>query len=70
MQGTNEPIYKTETDSQTQRTELQMPKGEGEGAGWTGIVGFVDADYHIDFTYFTVIKVQPIYNVSSKSVVQ
>ena len=25
--GTSEPIYKTETDSQTQRTDLWLPKG-------------------------------------------
>ena len=27
--GTNEPIYETETDSQTQRTDLWLPQGEG-----------------------------------------
>ena len=26
--NTNEPIYKTETDSQTQRTNLWLPGGE------------------------------------------
>ena len=25
--GTDEPIYKTETDSQTQRTDLWLPRG-------------------------------------------
>ena len=25
--GTSEPIYKTETDSQTQRTDLWLPRG-------------------------------------------
>ena len=29
---TNEPIYKTETDSQTQRTDLQLPRRR-EGLG-------------------------------------
>ena len=27
----NELIYKTETDSQTQKTNLQLPKGKGTG---------------------------------------
>ena len=31
---TNELIYKTETDSQTQKTILWLPKGKG---GWEGI---------------------------------
>ena len=29
--GTNEPTYETETDSQTQKTDLQLPRGEGWG---------------------------------------
>jgi len=32
--GTNEPIYRTETDSQTRRTDLWVPRGRGEGVGW------------------------------------
>ena len=28
---TNQLIYKTETDSQTQKTNLWLPKGKGEG---------------------------------------
>ena len=32
---TNEPIYETETDSWTQRTDLSLPRGEsGGGVGW------------------------------------
>ena len=31
--GTNAPIYKTETDSQTQKTNLSLPKGKGTGGG-------------------------------------
>ena len=27
--GTDEPIYKTETDSQTRRTDLWLPSGSG-----------------------------------------
>ena len=30
---TNELIYKTETDSQTQRTDLWLPGGKGGGGG-------------------------------------
>ena len=41
--GTNEPIYKTETNLQTQPTDL-LPKGMGEGVGWTGSLGLVDAN--------------------------
>ena len=28
--GTNEPIYKAETDSKTQRTDLWLPGGRGK----------------------------------------
>ena len=41
---TNELIYETETDSQTQRPDL--PRGR-EGEGWTGSLGLADASYHI-----------------------
>ena len=37
--GTNEPIYKTETDSQTQRTDLWLVRGGGTGVGWIGSLG-------------------------------
>ena len=30
---TNELIYKTETDSQTQRTDVRLPRGKGRGGG-------------------------------------
>ena len=30
---TNELIYKTETDAQTQKTDLLLPKGKGGGGG-------------------------------------
>ena len=30
---TNELIYKTETDSQIQKTNLRLPKGKGGGGG-------------------------------------
>ena len=41
--GTNEPIYKTETDSQPQRVDLQLPSGRGEGVGQTRSLWLVDA---------------------------
>ena len=31
--GTNELTYKTETDSQTQKTNLRLPKRKGGGGG-------------------------------------
>ena len=34
---TKESIYKTETDSQTQRTDLQVPKGRGQERDGLGI---------------------------------
>ena len=45
--GTNEPMYKTETDSQTWRIDLWLPRGRGEGMGWTGSLGLVYANYSI-----------------------
>ena len=30
---TNGPIYETETDSQTQRADLWLPRGMGQGRG-------------------------------------
>ena len=37
--GTNEPIYKPETDSQTQRTDSWLSRGRGEGVRWTRSLG-------------------------------
>ena len=34
--GTNEPPYKTETDSRTQRAHLRLPRGWGKEEGQTG----------------------------------
>ena len=44
--GTNEPIYRKETNSWTQRTDLRLPRGGG-GNGWAGSLGIVDANYCI-----------------------
>ena len=34
--GTGEPIYRKETDSQTWRTDLWLPKGRARGREWAG----------------------------------
>ena len=35
--GTNELIYKIETDSQTLKTDLWLPKGKGDGKNGLGV---------------------------------
>ena len=45
--GTKEPIYKTETDSHTWRTDLWLPRGIRERVGWTESLELVDANYYI-----------------------
>ena len=35
--NTNESMHKTETDSQTQKTNLWLPKGKGEGKNKLGV---------------------------------
>ena len=45
--GTNEPTYKTETDSQNVENRFVVAKGEEKGVGWTGSLGLVDAKYYI-----------------------
>ena len=42
---TNELIYKTETNTQTQKT--QFPWGRGMGKGMMGNFGLADANYYI-----------------------
>ena len=37
--GTNEPIYKTETDSQTWRADLWLPSGRGREKDEPGVLG-------------------------------
>ena len=43
--GTTDPIYKTETESQTWRTDLGLPKGRGREWDELG-VWLVDANYY------------------------
>ena len=42
--GTNKPIYETETNSQTQRTDLWLPRGQ---VWMIGNLRLVDANYCI-----------------------
>ena len=44
---TKESIYKTETDSQTQRPRLVIAKSEGLEEEWIGSLGLVDSSWHI-----------------------
>ena len=44
---TNELIYETETDSQTQRTDLELPREREFGERRTGSLGLADAGYYI-----------------------
>ena len=42
--GRNGPTYKTETDSQTWRTDLWFPTGRWDEVGWTESLGLVNAN--------------------------
>ena len=44
---TNEPIYKTETNSQTWTTALWLPRGTEGGEAWIESLGLADANYNI-----------------------
>ena len=44
--GTDEPAYKTETDSQTQNRPV-VAKGGGVGEGRTGSLRLADVNYYI-----------------------
>ena len=46
--GTHKPVYTTETDSQTGRIDLWLPRGREEGVAWTGSLGLVDANYYTE----------------------
>ena len=43
--GTNEHIYKAETDPQTWRTDMWLPRGREEGVGCTESMELTDANY-------------------------
>ena len=42
---TNELIYEIETDSQTYRTNLWLPRGRRLEEGWTGRLGLADVSF-------------------------
>ena len=44
---TKELMYKTEIDSQTQRTDLWLPSETGLEEKWSRIWGLADANYYI-----------------------
>ena len=44
---TNEPIYKTETDSQTEGTDLWLPRGTGGGGRMDWEFGISRGNYYI-----------------------
>ena len=44
---TNEPMYETDTDSQTQRSDLWLPRGWEVGEGRSGSLGLADTNYYI-----------------------
>ena len=45
--NTNELICKIETDLDTQRTDLWLPREMGVGEGWIESLGLEDAYYYI-----------------------
>lgn len=47
-QAINEPVWKTETESQTQRTGLWCQGGVWEGEGWTGYLSLTDTHYYTE----------------------
>ena len=44
--GTDEPSYRTETDTQVEN-RLVVAKREGEGEGWTGSLVLAETNYYI-----------------------
>ena len=44
--GTKEPFHRKENQMHLEK-RLVVAKGEGEGVGWTGSLGLVDANYCI-----------------------
>ena len=53
---TNELIYKTETDSQTQKINLQLPKGI-VGGGWVG-----EINQEVGINRYTLLYIEQINN--------
>ena len=63
---TNEPIYKTETDSQTQKTNLWLPKGKRVGRGKLGIWDqqIQTTIYQIDKQQGSIVQHSELYSLS------
>jgi len=40
-------MYEMEKDSQTQRTDLWLPRGRGLGEEWSGRLGLADVSFYI-----------------------
>ena len=45
---TNEHICETQTDSQTEGTNVWLPRGKRMEAGWIGNLGLADANYYVE----------------------
>ena len=48
IHGANDPLYKTETDSDLENRLGVCQRREREGVGWTGSLGFLDANNYIE----------------------
>ena len=44
---TNEPVYKTETEAGTLRTDWWLPRGWGVSEGWPGSLRSADSNWYI-----------------------
>ena len=49
----NEPIFETETDSRTRRTDLWLSRQRGLGEGWSGRLGLADVSHNVWRGYTT-----------------
>ena len=63
--NTNEPMYETETDSQTQRTYLWLPR-EGVWLGWIGRLVLVNKTimYRMDKQKGPTVQHRELYSIS------
>ena len=63
---TNEPIYETETESWTQRTEWCLPRRRGLGEGWSGSLGLADVSfiYRMDKQQGPTVQHRELYSIS------
>ena len=59
----NEPIYKTETDSQTQRTDLWLPRGRDGLGVWSQQMQTIT--YRMDKQQGPTVQHRELYSISS-----